>query len=341
MTGLQRDLGFIPRLEALRGLAAVSVVAYHAFAQFIDSHVTGLAPVVLFFVLSGFVLARSLARGPTIGEFFRHRVFRLFPAAIAAVLLLTALHAQFGFYVGFLPDFSTVNVLMNALMLKHDINGPMWSMTVEILATPLILLSFWICRRHGWRTMLPFAMILFGLSFIGPYVHLLGGFSNLAPLYAFIAGVMLHFAGSQLVKSSRDSSVWIAALFSGALLLYCGFQKQTAPIILLETISSGGLIAIISFAPISLFSFLDAGVSRFFGQVSYSFYLLHMIGLSVALRITSVAGWPVASAFLTTVLAIALTTPLAWLSWRYIERPFVRWGRSFGQPAQVAPEPAA
>ena len=53
--GVERDrLGFLPRLEALRGIAAVAVVGYHAHN---DEVVTGMAPVVLFFVLSGFVLA--------------------------------------------------------------------------------------------------------------------------------------------------------------------------------------------------------------------------------------------------------------------------------------------
>lgn len=297
---------------------------------------TGLAPVVLFFVLSGFVLARSLARGATILEFFRHRLFRLFPAAIAVVLLLTWLHAQYDFHVGFLPDFSISNVILNTLMIKHDINGPMWSMTVECLATPLILAAFWICRGHGWKAVVPAIAVLFGLSFIGPYAHALGGFSNLAPLYAFIVGVMLHFSGDQLIAASNKEVVRSVAISACIMLLYCGFKKQTAPIILLETISSGCLIAIIAFSPgSSLFRFLDAGVSSFFGRISYSFYLLHMIGLSLALRFTRIDGWPATSVLLTTALAVALTTPIAWVSWRYIERPFVRWGRKLDDPSRL------
>src|ERR1043165_724769 len=91
-------LAFLPRLEALRGVAAVAVVGYHAHN---DEVVTGMAPVVLFFVLSGFVLARSLERDSTPLTFFRNRVYRLLPAAAASVLLISALYWQFGFYVGF------------------------------------------------------------------------------------------------------------------------------------------------------------------------------------------------------------------------------------------------
>ena len=305
------------------------MVAYHAFGRFIDTNVTGLAPVVLFFVLSGFVLARSLVRGPTIAEFFRHRVFRLFPAGIAVVLLLTALHAQFGFYHGFLPDFSAFNVLLNALMLKHDINGPMWSMTVECLATPVIVATFWVCQRFGWQKVLPAIVILFGLSFVGQFTQLLGGFSNLGPLYAFLVGVVLHFTGRHLVEALTTGNMkTFVAIAATAVLFYCGLQKQTGWTILLETLSSGCLITLIAFAPdLKVFSFLDSAWSNFFGLVSYSFYLLHMIGLSVAVWFSNFEGLPVISALTSALLGVALTTPLAWISWRFIERPFIRLGR--------------
>lgn len=72
-----------------------------------------------------------------------------------------------------------------------------------------------------------------------------------------------------------------------------------------------------------LFSFLDAPASQFYGKVSYSFYLLHMVGLSLALHIGSLQGWPFCSAILTTILAVLFTTPMAWVSWWSIEKPFV------------------
>src|ERR1700716_1067651 len=78
-------LTFLPRLESLRGIAAVAVVGYHVLGLAIDTSVTGMAPVVLFFVLSGFVLARSLANDSNPVDFLWHRVFRLFPAAAAVV----------------------------------------------------------------------------------------------------------------------------------------------------------------------------------------------------------------------------------------------------------------
>ena len=59
--------------------------------------------VVGFFVISGFVLARSFEANPEAVRYFRNRAFRLFPAAVAVVSLLTALHRWFGIYVRFQP----------------------------------------------------------------------------------------------------------------------------------------------------------------------------------------------------------------------------------------------
>jgi exopolysaccharide production protein ExoZ len=119
----------------MRGIAALTVVGYHVqlpdspAANWLDAMIyrgfvalmNGTGAVVAFFVISGFVLARSLDKNPDTLRFFRNRFFRLFPAGIAVVLLLTALHYQFGFYAGYEGDFSSVNVLLNMLLIKSTL----------------------------------------------------------------------------------------------------------------------------------------------------------------------------------------------------------------------------
>ena len=316
------QLAFLPRLESLRGIAAVSVVGYHVFGNYIDTSVTGMAPVVMFFVLSGFVLARSLANDPNTVRFLLHRVFRLVPAAASTVLLFTLLYSQFGFLVGDDARFDLLNVVLNALMIRHDINGVMWSMTVECVATPLILASVWVFERWGLRPLAVLICVLFGLSFIGPYAHLLGGFTNLAPLYAFVVGVLLHFKGQLIAEKLTRSTDWLLALAAIALFAICASRKQTAPLIALECASSALLVLLVAFRPsVRLFRILDLFIVRFFGRISYSFYLLHPIGIVLAVRSVEVSGLMAIAA--ATVLAIIITTPIAWLSWRYIEKPFI------------------
>jgi peptidoglycan/LPS O-acetylase OafA/YrhL len=326
-----RGLAFLPRLESVRGIAAVSVVLYHVTPQFIETYVTGMAPVVMFFVLSGFVLARSLQNDPNPLRFFRHRVFRLFPAAAGAVLLLTFLHSAFGFYVGYLTSFDLLDVVLNALMIRSDINGVMWSMTVECFATPLILWSAWMCARGQIAPLWIMIVVLFGLSFVGPYVHLLGGFTNLSPLYAFVAGVLLHHCGGSLVAKLGARNGALLTLAAFALFVFCALRKQNPILIMLECTSAGILIMMIAFSDWSRpFRILDVPIVRFAGRISYSFYLLHPIGIAVAFRILDTNSLPVGAAIVATSLtAIAVTTAIAWPSWRLIEKPFVTLGRVF------------
>jgi peptidoglycan/LPS O-acetylase OafA/YrhL len=175
---------FLPRIEPLRGIAALLVVGYHVSGHLSDSpaygwfdgfiyrtlaaFMNGVGAVVVFFVLSGFVLARSLDSNPDPVRFFRSRLFRLFPAAFAVVSLLTVFHWQFGFFVGYEASFDLTDVILTLLMIRSDINGVMWSMTVECAATPLIMLSFWLFRKYGPRPLWILVVILLALSSWGP-----------------------------------------------------------------------------------------------------------------------------------------------------------------------------
>jgi exopolysaccharide production protein ExoZ len=327
-------LSFLPRLESLRGLAAVSVVAYHAYGLRNDTAVTGLAPVVLFFVLNGFVLARSLHNNPSALAYFRNRLFRLLPAAATTVLLLTALFYRYGFYIGF-PGaaYDWSDVILNALMIRSDINGVMWSMTVERFATPLILGCFLACKKFGRAPLIGLSVVLFGLSFCGPYAHLLGGITNLAPLYAFVIGVLLHFA---VVNGFRPRYVAIGALMAVVVLVVCGTRKQTSWMNLAESLAGGALILLVATNTTSrLFSALDLLPVRFVGQISYSFYLLHVIGLSLALRFGPSSTLPLFG------LAVLCTLPMAWISWRFVEMPFMKLARSpfFYMKSTIASSP--
>jgi peptidoglycan/LPS O-acetylase OafA/YrhL len=210
-------------------------------------------------------------------------------------------------------------------------------MTVECFATPLIYLAFIIGQRQKPRSLIPIIAVLFGLSFVGQYVHLLGGFTNLAPLYSFVLGVWLHFTGRKIVEGFGRSSNFVAAAACAAL-CFAALQKSTAPIIAIQAISSGLLVALIAFDPMARsFRVLDNAVVMFYGRISYSFYLLHTIGLLLAARLSMFEQPSVGSGIWTTIATIIVTTPMAWVSWRLIEKPFRAIGRTIGELALASP----
>jgi peptidoglycan/LPS O-acetylase OafA/YrhL len=222
-----RKFGFVPRLESLRGIAAVSVVGYHAAGSQYDTHITGLAPVVLFFVLSGFVLARSLENDPSPTAFFWSRAFRLFPPAAATVLLLAILYHTLGFFVGYKATFDFHNIVLNALMIRHDINGVMWSMTVECFATPLIFASVAIHRRWGKVPLLTLIVTLFALSFWGDPMSIF--WEVLQHLLRFTPSLMECYCNSKdhlLLHAKR--SLWFQL---GALLFFVFAAYESRPLL--------------------------------------------------------------------------------------------------------------
>ena len=72
---------------------------------------------------------------------------------------------------------------------------------------------------------------------------------------------------------------------------------------------------------------LDFIAVRFLGTISYSFYLLHMIGLAIATRLLPVELDPVIRAAVLFLAALLITTPAAWLMCRFVEVPFIDLGR--------------
>lgn len=130
----------LPGLDALRGIAAVCVVVYHAFWSPVTR---GYLAVDLFFMLSGYVMARTyearlLGRsefGPA--AFLWQRWCRLWPIMSVGTLLGLALIST---RVPLEPSVSAVlflSLMFIPVLAGNDLfplNPPSWSITYELLA---------------------------------------------------------------------------------------------------------------------------------------------------------------------------------------------------------------
>ena len=90
-----------PDIDGMRALAVLSVVAFHAFPEYVPG---GFVGVDIFFVISGFLISsiifKNLADGTfSFVEFYRRRIRRIFPAL--AIVLIASL--AFG-WVALWPD---------------------------------------------------------------------------------------------------------------------------------------------------------------------------------------------------------------------------------------------
>lgn len=368
------DLGlgraaFYPDLESLRGIAAATVCVFHVInlqyapgAQFVPfdapsgispsvalawvlrAAANGHAAVIFFFVLSGYVLRLSLARrghgsGIRPWHFICTRLFRLYPAIFVALTLYVGLfwmtgwtHSTFG-----AESFRTAHILRNFLLVEIGIIPPMWTLQLELLALPLILLGFALDRRFGLPALAVLCGITIVLSFDGRWnTALQPVIMTLAPMHAFVIGMLVPTAGPLL---RRLTTGWATALFglSVVLLLAVGVEIGTLNEwgLLLTSILSSALIAFCAYGPpMAARTWLLRPGMRLLGRVSYSFYLLHGIAVyaaaAVAPRLAPViaAGVPppIVGALLAAI-AVLLTIPGAILLHRFVELPGIVLGR--------------
>ena len=154
-------------LDALRGVAAVTVVLFHAaFFYRITNPAEGQIAVDLFFVMSGFVVAYryedELRSGTSLWRFTRIRLIRLYPLFLLGAILgvLPALVAaatghEDPLHRGLLVSFPlTVLMLpsryaMPRLEELYPINSVAWSLALEIVVNVIYAatIRFWTLRR--------------------------------------------------------------------------------------------------------------------------------------------------------------------------------------------------
>ncbi|OQX11341.1 MAG: hypothetical protein BWK76_19265, partial [Desulfobulbaceae bacterium A2] len=132
--------GNIAALDGLRGLAAIMVVADHTLPPFIG---TGAAGVLIFFALSGFLLARPFVANPAMvlsleamEGYFRRRLARVLPVYYCYIFMIHCLTLRFDL------------ALRHVLFLEGA--GHLWAIPQEMLFY-LLLVPLLLCIHLVFR----------------------------------------------------------------------------------------------------------------------------------------------------------------------------------------------
>ena len=232
-------------LDALRGIAALSVVFWHWQHFFFYGtelgpfeparlplhrllhllYTQGWEAVDLFFSLSGFIFywlysKRVAARRISTGHFALLRFSRLYPLHLATLLLVAVgqywmLHERGSYFVYPFNDarYFVLNLLFaSSWGFEGDFsfNGPSWSVSVEVL---LYALFFAYCRFLPIRTAFLALSSLFGFFVVESYLLEVG-----RGICSFFAGGCAFLAYQAIIGSRRASTItnWIVGGASGA-----------------------------------------------------------------------------------------------------------------------------
>ena len=319
----------------LRGIAASAVVVQHvaessgrAELWYLLELAPGVFGVVLFFLISGFVIPLSVRGAPQWRAFALRRLFRIYPLTLFAFALLAALMA-----LGALPPGASGSPyvwVMNLLLLQDFVGVPgllgvTWTLPIEFAWYGLFGLSFFLLGPRGLRLLgvaFPAGMAVLILFSLLMEIRL--PFGRIGMLYAAVIGMQCYrFAEGEIGRREI-----VLSAFAFVLLMMAAngvaFGYFSHPAIRLHHALLPWLFASLLFF-IALFG-VGTPQGRlgqlllFLGRISFSLYLLHPIVMGLV--------HPHADGFAFIVAVCVLTVPLAWLSFTYVEKPGIELGRA-------------
>jgi peptidoglycan/LPS O-acetylase OafA/YrhL len=335
-------------LDHIRALAVFMVVAWH-FTHAADivklDYVPSLFPfalldeghtgVSLFMTLSGYLFAKLLD-GKTIDYrmFLWNRVLRLFPLLAVVILIIgvTTLVSGGSLYL------YAYEIALGALYPSLPNGG--WSITVEFHYYLILPIFLWLLRKSKF---LPLLIVIVAIALRLVIYHEKGEIQSLA--YWTLVGRVDQFALGMLIYQFRSYLAhrhFLAIMTLVAFVMFYwyfdlqgGFFKNPSypspSCLWIFLLTIEGFVYAVSIAWYeSSFFFSTAGVSRFFGRIgeySYSIYLLHFFFVFNAARFVNNWIMDISNFYLAclwSVVFLLLMLPVGYLSFRFIEAPFLK-----------------
>lgn len=298
--------------DGLRLIAALLVVYGH---QMLDQTGTSGLRLVMFFSISGFLVAGSWQADPHVGRFLTRRMLRIWPAYATLIVICAAVTCAFP-----APDMPEISRLASAFYLSNlwfagfdwsffagrapFMNQSLWMMPFEVD----MYIAFAAVALLGRRCRIVAAAALLLLALRAPQaMSATGGLLDCWSFYFggfFAFGILLRE-----VPQLRRSLPVAASVACGVALLWCG--ERTA-----------GLLLVIAPAAVWIGqrSWVGLRSAARFGDLSFGIYLWSYPVKQVT-RLWLDPHLPMA---LQLAVVLVQAIAIAWVSWRVIEAPALR-----------------
>ena len=313
----------------------MAVVIQHIFWHFSPGFATvfstiwspGRFGVVAFFIVSGFIVPRSLELRGEIKAFWTARFFRLYPSYWFSLLFIGLLP------LAGIPALNTADLgslkqwLANVTMLEGfahipDFNPVAWTLGLELVLYAAITLAFMKgLLKRTWLIALSILSLIAVSSVILPAVfHIRFPAGAAAVFGSILAGLALYrwFAGDLKKLEALAITLLCLGVTAASSIVNYPAARSTS-----DVLQPTQLCAILSAATGYLFflSMLKFQGLKFpawilwLGKVSYSLYLLHPIALAIVPQsLSPFAALPI---------QIGLSLAFAWFGYECIEMPSV------------------
>jgi peptidoglycan/LPS O-acetylase OafA/YrhL len=362
-------------LDSLRGLAAVSVVLFHFFIalyrcfpsfQFITKlentplqiFWAGNEAVILFFVLSGFVLSLPYYndRALKYKYYVVRRICRIYipylVSVVLAILFMGILYREGVPAIGGWFDIS-INHLPTKLLIGHitllgefdsdKLNIVFWSLAHEMRISILFPLVMFFVLKYSWKKNIIVALSMSISFFLIYYLNIklfsyditknsTSYFSSIRYIAFFITGALLarHMESFRLFYEKIPSTVKILLGVIGILSYtyprWFFYKKHFLHMSFINDVTvviGCSIFIIFSINSKKISSILMFKPIHFVGKISYSLYLFHMIVLLAMFnglygRVPTIAIW---------LASLAISFIMAAIMYYVIERPSIKLGK--------------
>lgn len=320
-----------------RLVLAVMVMLAHMGTD-IGGRAQGVAAVVSFFIISGFVMTATIRRNyPTLSAapmFFVDRAMRIFPQYLLYIALTVAAFAWVGIKVPFISGITTSNVLANAFLVPTGLYsweafGAAWmpqGWTLGLEAKFYLVIPFLLILNFRKWAMLP-SMIVFIIAYLGIIHTETWGYMSLSgTLFIFLCGSLLYD-----LKERFHAAILLAVYIFAMVLFY--FLTKTPTLhfkwsyeVLLGLLLGLPMVALLSRKK---FGHLDDHL----GNISYGAYLNHslIIFLFEAFNFGH-SSWKMQLSI------IACSIVMGWVSFHIVEKPIVKLRRRLRRAGREAVE---
>jgi peptidoglycan/LPS O-acetylase OafA/YrhL len=347
-------------IDGLRGAAALLVTFYHLYAGgAVKQVLTGIMPapidsvlvngwigVEVFFVVSGFVIAHSLRSNSmnfvVIGNFFWRRFIRLAPPYWIAIFLNTLINYGSNFLLisRKVPMPGANEVLVNMLFLQEllGVSGILvvaWTLCLEVQFYAVFTVqkaTLQVLHSTTGRISKAFLIVFVPLAMLSTALK-----TNLINLpiqglflsdwYAFFAGILLYWT----LEKQYKNIVYVFYSYLALLTIILIFHPNLA-----VAVTVGITFIIYAVGKLDhLHDWLNNDWIQYFGKISYSLYLMHVIVgarvINIGYRFLSNAPITAIFLFFLGLISSILASHLLYL---YIEKPTVKLGQRFKLKSQ-------